>query len=69
MEDTFGTSARNAANNSWRFPVDNPKGALPLDNVVIQLALNAMAREPNILKVACDVADWFDECRAGALGG
>ncbi|HXU06228.1 MAG TPA: hypothetical protein VN903_34975 [Polyangia bacterium] len=58
------------ANNSWRFPADNPQGDLCIDkDVEVRLAINRMAEHPEFLAVACYAADWQDECRAAALGG
>ena len=58
------------ANNSWRFPADNPQGDLGIDKAVeMQTAIAKMAERPEFLDIACYAADWEDECRGAALGG
>ncbi|HXU06317.1 MAG TPA: hypothetical protein VN903_35420 [Polyangia bacterium] len=57
------------ANNSWRFPADNPQGDLGIDKAVeMQMAINSVAKQTGT-DIACYAADWEDECRAAALGG
>lgn len=56
--------------SSWRFPVDNPQGLLPIDGALLDKVLADMCRnDPTLIPVACGIAHWFDECRAAALGG
>jgi hypothetical protein len=53
--------------NSWRFPVDNPDGQLPLDVQGIEKGINDILPLCS-LEIACDTQNWLEEVLNAGLG-